>query len=441
VTWTPDARYLGANALSFDANATDGQTGYVATAGPVLDTTKSFSVSAWVRLSSLGTFRTAVSQSGTNRSRFMLYYSPDAAKWSFVMYDGDSASSAGTFAQGGTPAAGRWTHLLGVYDADAKQVSLYVDGVQVATGSHASVWAANGPFTIGRGIASGTTKQPWRGEIADVRAWNRVVVPDDLWGTDATPDLGVPATSGILRPREVGSWRFPDGECFCTTAADATLFARHLYLSPNWALDPNWNGDPDTTPAWLTADSHDGDGGLALNGTSGSASTTDDRGTPDPADDVAHPILRTDQSFTVAAWARVNANSTSDQVVLRQGSGADSAFKLVLRGTDGLWALTVSTPDGAGGYNWVSGRSDGPAEVGTWVHLVGVFDGSTGQVRLYVNGQPQAFTSTGAAGWYTTGSLTVGKVSSSGFFGGSVDQVHVWQGVLTAREIQNLYNA
>jgi hypothetical protein len=441
VSWTPDARYIGTNALTFDANASDGQAGYAATAGPVLDTTKSFSVSAWVRLASLGTFRTAVSQSGTNRSRFMLYYSPDAAKWQFVMYDEDNATNtAGTFVGGGTPVAGRWTHLLGVYDAAAQQITLYIDGVKVASGSHTPVWPASGPFTVGRGIAGGVSKQPWKGEIADVRAWNRVTTLDDIWGTDANPDAGVPAQTGILSSLEVGSWQFPDSECFCATSRDDSLFGRQTYLSPNWTLDPNWSGDPATTPAWLGADSHDGNGGLVLDGRSGSASTTDDRGTLDAADDVQRPVLRTDQSFTVAAWVKPSANSTSDQVVVRQGVAAASAFKLMLRGTDGLWSFTVSTPDGAGGYIWTSARSDTPATLGEWAHLVGVFDASTGLVRLYINGQLQAFALTGALAWHAAGSLTIGKLHVANFFGGTVDQVHAWQGALTAREIQNLYN-
>jgi hypothetical protein len=442
VAWTPDARYVGANALSFDANLGDGQTGYAATSGPVLDTTKSFSVSAWARLASLGTYRTVVSQNGASRSRFMIYYSPDSAKWMFVMYDQDGDSTAGTFIGGGSPVAGRWTHLLGVYDAVEKRIGLYVDGVLVASGSHTPVWAANGAFTIGRGIAGGASKQSWRGEIADVRAWDRVVVSDDIWGTDPNPFTGVPAQAGILQPLKVGSWQFPDGECHCGTARDDSLFGRHLYLSPNWTLDPNWNGDPATTPAWLTADSHDGNGGLALDGLSGSASTTDDRGTLGTADDVVHPVLRTDQSFTVAAWVRLDSLSGWGQSIVRQGNTSTSAMTLHLR-DEGRWALGVTTPDGAGGYTWVTGRSDAPAQIGVWVHLVGTFDASTGQARLYVDGQLQStfYTTPGVmgTGWHSTGSLLVGRAPNGDSFSGVIDQVHVWQGVLTAREIQNLY--
>ena len=47
-------------------------------------------------------------------------------------------------------------------------------------------------------------------------------------------------------------------------------------------------------------------------------------------------------------------------------------------------------PDGAGGYTWGTGRSDAPAQLGTWVHLVGTFDASPGQARLYVDGQVQS---------------------------------------------------
>jgi hypothetical protein len=241
---------------------------------------------------------------------------------------------------------------------------------------------------------------------------------------------------------KVGSWQFPDGECYCATARDDSVFGRHLYLSPNWTLDPNWNGDPATTPAWLTADSADGDGGLALDGRTGSASTSDDRGTLDPDDDLARPVLRTDQSLTVAAWVKLSALTGSGQDIVSQGVGNNRAVTLHLR-DDNHWAIGVSTPDGAGSYTWVTGQSDAVAETGVWVHLVGTFDRATGQARLYVNGQLQStfVTTPGvtATGWPSTASLTVGRAGGTGFFGGVVDQIHVWQGVLTAREIQNLY--
>jgi hypothetical protein len=440
VTWTPDARYIGANALSLDANTADGQTGQVATSGPVLDTTKSFSVAAWVRVADLSLNHVAISQDGVNRSRFMLYYSATHAKWIFAMYDQDGESSAAAYALGGTPATGKWTHLLGVYDANARQISLSINGTPAQTVAHTASWAAGGSFVVGRGRVSGSPWLPWKGDIADVRVWSRVVVPDDLLGTDADPTTGVPAQVGILSPLKVGSWRFPDGECFCDTSRDESLFARDLVLSPNWTLDPNWNADPATTPAWLSAESHDADGGLALLGSSGSASTTDDQGTLSTADDIQRPVLRTDQSMTIAAWVKLNA-VTGELDIVRQGSGGvqAQAVKLHLRAADSTWAMGVTTPDGAGGYAWVTGRSDTVAQTGVWVHLVGTFDASIGVARLYLNGQLQAthYETSGvpATGWQSTGSLTIGKN-----FGGLIDQVHVFQGVLSAREVQNLYS-
>jgi len=126
-------------------------------------------------------------------------------------------------------------------------------------------------------------------------------------------------------------------------------------------------------------------------------------------------------------------------VLLRQGTGTHAAFKLFVRAADNKWSFTVSTPDGAGSYTWVGTRSDVAAELGTWVHVVGTFDAANGQVRLYVNGVVQAWGDSGGVGWPTTGSLQIGKPDVNGFFSGTVDQVHAWQGVLSAREIKNLY--
>jgi hypothetical protein len=103
--------------------------------------------------------------------------------------------------------------------------------------------------------------------------------------------------------------------------------------------------------------------------------------------------------------------------------------------------LSLSTPDGHGGYTWINARSDAVAVPGTWVQLVGEFDAVAGRVLLFVNGQPQAFGMSGGRGWYSTGSLFVGTTGTTNFFGGSIDQVQVWQGLLNAREVSNLYLA
>ena len=104
-------------------------------------------------------------------------------------------------------------------------------------------------------------------------------------------------------------------------------------------------------------------------------------------------MLRTNQSLTISAWAKLGQITTRDQMVVSQGT-----VSLFFRGWEGKWGLTVQSPDGSGGYINAEAASNVAAVPGQWVHLVGVFDASTGQVRLYINGALQTTMGTGATG-------------------------------------------
>jgi hypothetical protein len=443
-TWTADARYMGADALTFNGSAQATQT------VSAFDTSGSFSVAAWARLSSLtcSTKQTVVSidadsvTANNHVTGMALGYDCTSQKWRIGVPDQNRPTPSYAEALDANVAiAGQWTFLVGVWDENEQTIRLYVNGALVQTVTPSSTWLAargagwraTGPVTIGRHRFNDADGNHFVGDIADVRVWNRVVVPDDINGTNADPANGVPAHVGFASPLQVGSWQIGDGECFCTDTADVSPFSRKLFLVPNWSLDPGFNGDPATAPAWFTGESADGNGGIRLDGVRGFASTTDDMGTWDTADDVLHPILRTDQSLTISARAKLDQATTVDQMVACQGD-----FCLFYRGWDHKWGVTVFEPDGT----LKQAISNSVAATGSWVHLVGEFDAATGQVRLWVNNVSQSYANTGAVGYPSTESLAIGSRSGTGFFfGGVIDQVQVYQGLLNAREIKNIFDA
>ena len=174
--------YLG-NAASFT-----GAGGEIATSGPVLDTTKSFTVMAWARASNLAAEnqQVLVSQDGMQASRFQLLYDQDAnggaGGWCFAMRptDGGDLTTACTDGSAwGLPADGVWVHLAGVYDEGADKIRVFVMGDPLNCGGETAEatftghWSATGSFAIGRGQSSGETVNRWRGEIDDVYAFQR----------------------------------------------------------------------------------------------------------------------------------------------------------------------------------------------------------------------------------------------------------------------------
>ncbi|MFD0569258.1 LamG-like jellyroll fold domain-containing protein [Kitasatospora gansuensis] len=112
------------------------------TAGPVINTTQSYTVSAWAYLTNTNGFATVVGQSGNSTSAFFLQYSAAFKSWTFTTPSVDDANLA-TYAAAydpTLPALNTWTHLVGVYDATNQTISLYVNGTLVSTASNISTW-------------------------------------------------------------------------------------------------------------------------------------------------------------------------------------------------------------------------------------------------------------------------------------------------------------
>ncbi|MFF2273772.1 LamG domain-containing protein [Agromyces sp. NPDC058136] len=166
--------------------------------GPVVDTSKSFTVSAHVRLADsklgLGNY-TVLSQDGVTQSGFRLGYRANCGGgtgcWSFGMPDTSSGASITAASSSGEVTAGEWVHLVGVHDATAKTVRLWVcevgtpdasaTGEPVATAPvtrAGTAWQASGVFAVGRGQNADAGGDWWPGEIDNVRVFSGQVADD-----------------------------------------------------------------------------------------------------------------------------------------------------------------------------------------------------------------------------------------------------------------------
>ncbi|WP_314178097.1 LamG domain-containing protein [Streptomyces winkii] len=126
----------------------------------MIDTTGSYTVSAWLNLASKQDFSTAISQDGQEISGFFLQYDNSIDRWRLAIDDRDSSESEEDEAvSAASPVLGTWQHVVGVYDAPAEEIRLYVDGQLQDTTRHAPVFSAQGKFAVGR--------SKWEGEVAD----------------------------------------------------------------------------------------------------------------------------------------------------------------------------------------------------------------------------------------------------------------------------------
>ncbi|WP_406170089.1 LamG-like jellyroll fold domain-containing protein [Streptomyces sp. NBC_00996] len=175
VTWADDA-------AKFSGSST-GTGDIVATNSPVLDTTASYTVSAWVNLADTSTYRTFVGQGGTNRSSFYLQYSPTNNAYRFHTSNEDVSSPSAFYdaVAPSPPTLNTWTHLVGVFDSTNGSMKLYVDGQLAGSGTDASPWTGTGPLAIGGAKrAGGTVSNVVDGSVSNVQVYQRALDSSDV---------------------------------------------------------------------------------------------------------------------------------------------------------------------------------------------------------------------------------------------------------------------
>jgi hypothetical protein len=148
------------------------------------------------------------------------------------------------------------------------------------------------------------------------------------------------------------------------------------------------------------------------------------------------PVVRTDNSFTVTAWANPSSLAGT-RTVARQDGARLSGFYLQYSPPDNRWAfaMTAADADNAGATRALSSAAP---TINAWTHLAGVYDAAAGQLRLYVNGVAEG-TAAYSAGWQANGSLVIGRAMWNGnpvdFFAGSVDEVRTFDRALSAADV------
>lgn len=411
--------------------------GYAATAQPVVDTTQSFSVSAWAMLNRTDSYYTVASQDAGTVSGFYLQFSHDVGKWSFSTTNSDAVSDTAnraTSADGSAaPALGVWTHLVGTYDAPAKQLSLYVDGKLAGTKVMANpLFPATGPFVIGGAKWSGNRADFFPGKIDDVQAWQRVLSAQDV------RDLAGVSTSRVTLGLAEGAAEK------LATGATGDEFSGNYVPAPVKSLQGFWKFDEGT--GTTAADSSNNGAGYDNNlittgatwvpGKSGSALHY--AGTSDSSSRSAGPAVNTAQSFTVSAWVKPDDLNGYYGVVGQSGTNVPG-FAIRYSPDVKAWIFGLNTEDRAGAETqWAWGP--GPAKT-DWTLVTGVYNNDTKRIQLYLDGRLVASRPFTGTPWNAAGKVTVGTYdfgSPTHFFKGSIDSVQLWQQALTASQVAAL---
>ncbi|MFB8044423.1 ricin-type beta-trefoil lectin domain protein [Streptomyces hydrogenans] len=153
-----------------------------------IDTTRSFTISAWAN-PSLDDGGVVASQDGLRASGFVLWPDMFQKRWRFAMARTDDDSWPYDMTDlGSTDAAvfqvGRWDRLTASYNADSGLMSLYVNGVLAGTGLHTQKSGITGPLVLGRYKLAGAPSAAFTGKISDVTVQAR---PTDPWSGASGP--------------------------------------------------------------------------------------------------------------------------------------------------------------------------------------------------------------------------------------------------------------
>lgn len=372
-------------------------------AGPVLATDRSYSVSTWVRVDSIKSLGAIVSTFAANDHTGIELWTSRATQsgfdYSFGVLLGHSA-----YTNLGHGRFGQWHHVVFVADVDADKLTVYLDGSAAMTVSKVSGFAAtDNPVLVGCSYypnASGVDGPAFHldGALHDVRLWRGALTAAEVTAMRSGPPAELQAR-----------WRL-EGAGTDTSGRGHTLaFEGVTQYGDGWWCDP--------------------DGALELGG-GGSAVT-------------AKPVIATDESFTVAAWVRLDTVTAHAQVVTAAGQH-NSAFRLQFNADRQLFGFAMTSGDVAS-PTWTVAYGGPTPAVGTWYHLVGVYDLRAKKTRLYVSGALAA-TGTGPdSPWNATGPLLLGAASTSpgtrlSRLHGAIDDIVVWQGAVPEHVIAQISN-
>jgi predicted ribosomally synthesized peptide with SipW-like signal peptide len=223
---------------------------------------------------------------------------------------------------------------------------------------------------------------------------------------------------------------------------DAVQVRNNDGFEPSSSLVGYWplNSIEDGTAEDLSGNGNDGtpNGASAALGQVDGAAAFDGSG-----QHVEIPSISIDGSLSVAAWVKRESNS-GWQAASTQGDNGNDTRNWWLGGRNGADRVHWSLYDQSNTNQHVD-SSSGSLPQGTFTHIVGVYDQSAGELRIYVDGQPDGSQSVPSFTPQTSSDPgAIGAELSGGSptdpFDGVVDDVRVYERALSAQEVLTIYN-
>ncbi|MBT2445333.1 laminin G domain-containing protein [Streptomyces sp. ISL-36] len=248
---------------------------------------------------------------------------------------------------------------------------------------------------------------------------------------DAQARVGERAVKFLVKEgeKEIGRWSFDEASGVAVDTSPAAIgdvtLRNNLTLTATGAIRTDHGRRGELTAADASKSQ---DKALALAATGqGAASAT-------------KQVVETQASYSVSAWARLDAAGSSTAAIVTQDGTRMSAFHLSYCQDVRTWCVRL--PDKDADSAPLSGQrvnALNPPQPKAWTHLGIVVNTATKKITFYVNGVPQGSDDFTTGVWASTGGLQVGRAKFNGsyvdYFPGEIDEVAVWQRPLSPEEV------
>ncbi len=302
----------------------------------------------------------------------------------------------------GEPTLNVWHHMFVTVDTGYNELKTYRNGVLFQTVDITALGSLDNAFDLRIGIGNGNGSD-FQGTIDDVRVYNRVVSPTEVFALYACHADAADITSNLQ-----GHWALD--ESAGTNASDETANGYDGTLNGN----PTWNS---TGGAIGGAIDFDG---------------TDDRVQLDVVSDTAN--LEINGDLTVAAWVKTSqSNSSGAQVILQDTSSVNNNYQLELdSGSPRLYHGNGSTSENFTATATVNDDS--------WHHVAAVADYPN--LYFYIDGvldSGSPHTMTFDIINVNGNEFKIGTTGTTYAFDGLIDDVRVYDRAFSAADMKALF--
>jgi len=156
--------------------------------------------------------------------------------------------------------------------------------------------------------------------------------------------------------------------------------------------------------------------------------------------DVPQAVINTAESYSVGAWVNLNDTKSFHTAVSIDGQHI-STFFLQYCGQCGTFAFAAPVSDADNPLSVRAQAMIGTPTLGRWYYLTGVYDAANQVIKLYVDGVLQG-TQPYFGAFQATGHTVIGRGRFNDnpvdFFPGRIDEVRLYQGVLSDAQIAAL---